>query len=287
LTEDATAAMDDGNPVAVRVWSDVGVSDAFSLTVHVREKQPDLPEGEAGPGEIGLAGVSMNLVPVGPGGTVAPVDECDRAIAGTGYEAVLSVTCRFSAVEVNTYTAEAIVNGDYYDDYTEDVLVVYDPGLGFATGGGWFYWPGSEDPSTGYPGDKTNFGFTMSYNNKGTNIKGNLLMISHQPDGSIYRIKSNALYGLALGEFVDAGEIYGWASFSGKSTYLEPGWLEPIGNHEFIIYVEDRDEPGTGTDRMWVEVIDRDGIPVEAMSMPEPALENTIPTNGGNLVVPH
>jgi hypothetical protein len=251
------------------------------------EAEPDGPEGKAYSGDIGMADMVLSLVPVGPGSSATPVAPCVRSLEGTGYDAVLTVTCSFSDVEVNTYTAQLEVNGGYYADYGEDVLVVYDPSLGFAAGGGWFYWPGTSDADAGYLGDKTNFGFTMSYNKQGTKVKGNLLMISHQQDGSIYRIKSNALYGLALGESLDDGGFFGWASFSGKSTYLEPGWLEPIGNHEFVIYVEDRNEPGNGTDRVWVEVLDKDRNILGEMSLPREAYDNAVEIRGGNIVVPH
>ena len=164
-------------------------------------------------------------------------------------------------------------------------MVVYDPSLGFTTGGGWFYWPDSDDPDTGYAGDKTNFGYTMKYNKKGGNVKGSLLLIRHLADGSIYRIKSNALYGLALGDMGD----HGWASFSGKATYLEPGWPEPIGNHMFIAYIEDWNEPGTGVDRFWIQTRDKDRVVVPAMSMDEPATDpdHSQMLEGGNIVVPH
>jgi hypothetical protein len=157
------------------------------------------------------------------------------------------------------------------------VLVVYDPSLGFTTGGGWFYWPGTEDEASGYPGDKTNFGYTMKYNRTGKKAQGSLLLIRHQADGTIYRVKSNALYGLALGDSSGAG----WASFSGKSTYMEPGWSDPIGNYEFLVYVEDGDDPGTGPDRFWIEVID--GL----LALPREASDHAETLGGGDIVVPH
>jgi hypothetical protein len=228
--------------------------------------------------------VSITLVPVGPGGqedgTCTP-----STVSGVSYDDKLTVTCTFDVVPVNTYTVQVTVDGDYYTGDGEDVLVVYDPSLGFTTGGGWFYWPGSENEETDYLGDKTNFGYTMKYNKKGRNVKGSLLLIRHLPDGSIYRVKSNALYGLALGEMEVDGENIGWASFAGKSTYLEPGWPEPIGNYEFLVYVEDHNEPGTGVDRFWFEVRDKDRIP--DMSMAEPATTNAEYIQGGNIVVPH
>jgi hypothetical protein len=154
------------------------------------------------------------------------------------------------------------------------VLVVYDPSLGFTTGGGWFYWPGTTD--------KTNFGYTMKYNKKGGNVKGNLVLIRHLADGSKYRIKSNALTGLALG---DTG-VFTWASFSGKTTYQEPGWIEPIGNYTFLVYVEDQGEPGAGADRFWIEVRDKAGD-LTPLSIPREAVDNAVLLGGGNIVVPH
>ena len=280
-TEDATVTFDKDNPVGVQVDAPDGDSPPFSLIVYVKETEIE-EEGDCGTaeGDIGLAEVSMNLVPVGPGGgaTVACTQD-EMTEFGLRFE------CEFDNVLVNTYTAETTVGGDYYVGHGEDVVVVYDPSLGFTTGGGWFYWPDSDDPDTGYAGDKTNFGYTMKYNKKGGNVKGSLLLIRHLADGSIYRIKSNALYGLALGDLGD----YGWATFSGKSTYLEPGWPEPIGNYMFIVYVEDWNEPGTGVDRFWIQTRDKDRVVIPSMSMAEPATEplNSQMLQGGNVVVPH
>jgi VCBS repeat-containing protein len=272
--EDAAVAFDDANEVAFQV-DEAGGTGAVQLSVLVGEVFPDLPEGSAAPGDIANAEVTMMLVPVGPGSNVSGV--ClPGAVAGTGYDAILPVTCTFADVEVNTYTAEAVVTGGYYTSSpSEDVVVIYDPSLGFTTGGGWFYWPGTDE--------KTNFGYTMKYNKKGERVKGSLLLIRHLEDGSIYRIKSNALYGLALGE----GDGFGWATFSGKATYLEPGMLEPEGNHEFVFYVEDYGEPGSGTDQVWLEMHDKDGNVILALSMPRPAVDNVVTIGGGNVVVPH
>jgi VCBS repeat-containing protein len=275
--EDTVETFDaDNNPIAVQVASPGGNSGAFDLIVHVREMFPDAADGTAYPGDIGLANVSMTLQPVGPGSSATGA--ClPGTVTDSGYEAVKTVTCRFDDVPVNTYTAEVTVGGDYYAGGSEDVLVVYDPSLGFTTGGGWFYWPGTDH--------RTNFGYTMKYNKKGQKVQGSLLLISHLPDGAKYRVKSNALDGLALGE--NNGATCGWATFSGKSTYLEPGMPEPEGNHEFMTYVEDCNEPGTGADRFWIEVHDKDGAVIDALSMPRDAYDYAEDLMGGNIVVPH
>ena len=277
-TEDARCNIDESNPVAVQVASAGGNSGAFNLKVNLSEAQPDLAVGAAYPGDIALINVSMILSPVGPGSTVQGLCTADP-VSGTGYDAVKSVTCSFNDVPVNTYAVQITGAGGYYKSYAEDVLVVYDPSLGFATGGGWFFWPGT--------GNKTNFGFTMKYGKKGENVKGSLLLIRHLPDGTIYRVKSNALYGLSLGEADDAGGRFGWASLSGKSTYMEPGMPEAEGNYEFVTYIEDRNEPGAGVDQFWLRVLDKNRAEIAEMSMPSPATENTVDLNGGNIVVPH
>jgi len=274
--EDATAAFDTDNEVAVPVGSPGGDSDLVSLTVHITETMPDLPDGAGASGNISLADVSMSLVPLEPGQSAAPVT-CMASVAGAGYDGVFTLTCDFDDVPVNTYTVEVSIGGGYYTGHAEDVLVVYDPSLGFATGGGWFYWPDTDE--------KTSFGFTMRYNKRGTKVQGSLLLIRHLADGTIYRIKSNALYGLALGESTDPA--FGWASFSGKATYKEPDWIEPVGNYEFITYVEDWNEPGKGYDQFWIETYDKDRNTVLNMSMDLPASENTATLSGGNMAVPH
>jgi hypothetical protein len=271
--EDASAAFDDDNPTSELVAPNGDVSGMFSLVAHVTETMPDLPTDRAAPGDISLANVGMGLVPVGPGSPVAATN-CvpDNSVVG-----VQTVTCNFNAVPVETYTVEVMIGGDYYTGSAEDVLTVYDPSLGFTTGGGWFYWPDTSD--------KTNFGYTMKYGKNGKNVKGNLLLIRHLADGQKYRIKSNALSGLAIGE--NAQVPYGWASFSGKSTYLEPGMPDPEGNHGFTVYVEDRNEPGSGADRFWITTRAKDGSTISAMSLTEPAPDHAVAIQGGNIVAPH
>jgi hypothetical protein len=283
IPEDAAVAFDDGNPVAVQVADPGGDSGPFSLTAYVTEKLPDLPaDGVSGvaPGDISRANVTVILVPVGPGSPVSP-DACIISVAPDGYAGEITVVCDWTGVPVNTYTVQVTVDGGYYYGVGEDVLVVFDPSLGFTTGGGWFYWPGTTD--------KTNFGYTMKYNKKGQKVKGSLLLIRHIKDGTgeSYRVKSNALYGLSLGDFEEDGETVGWASFSGKCTYKDRSWLEPEGNHEFLVYVEDWNEPGADHDQFWIEVRDKDGAVILVMSMGRDATDHTETLAGGNIVVPH
>lgn len=271
--EDATLSFSGSNPVGVPVSAPGGTSTPFALTVFVEETEPDLATVSAAAGNIGNATVTMSLIPVGPGSTAAgacaPV-----GVTGIGYAQVLEVRCSFTGVPVNTYTATAAITGGYYAGGSEDVVTVFDPSLGFTTGGGSFVWPGTTD--------RTTFGYTMKYKKNGTNVSGSLLVIRHLADGTKYRIKSNALGGLAIGD----GGTFDWSSFTGKATYLEPGWATALGNYGFVAYVEDHGTPGR-SDRFWLQVRDRNGKIVSASSMTAPSTANAAPLTGGNIVVPH
>jgi len=249
----------------------------------VQELLPELatPGGEL-PGDIGLAIVSMTLAPVGPGGGAEGTCTPNNDPAAFDYNGVLTVTCTFDVVAVNTYTVEAVLVANdadelFYTGSNEDVLVVFDPSLGFTTGGGHIAWPGT--------GDRTSWGYTMKYNKKRTRVRGSLLLIRHLPDGSNFRIKSNALFGLAIGDGINNG-AFGWASFAGKCTYRDP-MVDPVGNHQFVTYVEDHGEPGAGVDRFWLQVSDKRGLLVGDLSMDETAVSNAETIVGGNIVVPH
>jgi hypothetical protein len=271
-TENAKVTFGSGNPIAVPVSAPGGDSEPFSLYVNVQEASES--GSNTAPGDINLASVSVTLQPVGPGSPVTAACATTGAVTRFDYGAVLEVKCDFSGLPVNAYVATVTVSGGYYTGSGEDSLVVYDPSLGFTTGGGMFYWPGTND--------RTTFGYTMKYNKKATKVQGNLVLIRHLPDGSIYRLKSNAIDGLALGE----ESSFGWASFSGKATYMEPGWLEAEGNYTFTAYVEDHGEPGS-SDHFWIEVRDKDGNVVAALSMTPGASDNAVTLQGGNIVVPH
>ncbi|MCK4412024.1 MAG: VWA domain-containing protein [Candidatus Eisenbacteria sp.] len=297
VPEHARVAFDNSNPLEVQVPVPRGNSGPFSLSFNIAEfDNPDDVQGDANlAGDIGLATVTVRLVPVGPGGNVDPADVASMINPGTADPespfdyGVRTLECSFDNVPVNTYSVVVEIDqSGFYAGDGEDVLVVADPSLGFVTGGGHFYWPGTEDPDTGYPGDRTNCGFNVKYKGRtGNNAKGALLMIRHLIDETRYRLKSNAMNGLAIGESQDGDLTFGWASFVGKATYKEPGWEEPIGNYEFTAYIEDRGEPGAGSDRFWIQVLDRDDEVVPDLSFAEPATVNAVTITGGNIAVPH
>jgi hypothetical protein len=214
--------------------------------------------------------LTVTLAPSAGGGTITL--NCSAPAAGFGY-AIKTFTCTNGvAVPVGTYEVTASATGDTYVGVGHDVFTVDDPSSGFATGGGWFYWPGT--------GDKTNFGFTTKYNKSGANLNGSLLVIRHHQDGTISRIKSNALEELKLRNAGDCSI----ATFSGKATYKT--WDAALrayvnsGGNAFSVYAEDCNNPGSGVDSFWVRSVGN-------LALPMPAPSNKVQIGGGNIAVAH
>jgi hypothetical protein len=275
--ENAIVTFDDGNPTALQVSEPGGSLDAneLILVVKVQEKIPDLPADKAEAGDINKSGLTVKLEPLSGGGAITL--DCTAVVDGAGYDGVKTFTCTNNTpLAVDTYDVIANVDGDYYIGESYDGFTVYDPSLGFATGGGWFYWPGTTE--------KTTFGFAMKYNKKAKNVQGNLLIIRHHADGTISRLKSNALDGLALKN----SNGIGIASFSGKATYMtwDPEANEGLGEYvntggiAFSVYAEDCNQPGIGIDRFWIRAMDK-------LVMANPAPTNAVTIGGGNIVIPH
>jgi hypothetical protein len=263
--EDTT--MTSNNPTAIQVERAGGAAPAFSIKVTITQANDGYP------GNLGLihAGdLTFTLTPVG-GGSGSTIPGVSGTLPG---EFLFNIP---AGKAVDTYSISVTLNNAYFTALNlEDVLVVYDPSLGFTTGGGWFYWPGTQD--------KTNFGFNMKYNKNATNVQGSLLLIRHLADGSIYRIKSNQLGGLALS--ASTAPPPGWASFSGKCTYLGPDVTDNTGGQQFMVYVTDGNNPGTLSDTFWFTVLGKQfTLDNNGNKVADPG--EVITLSGGNIVVPH
>ena len=192
--------------------------------------------------------------------------------SGTHYTWQLGGNSMLLTVGVTTESlAISVADGSWHHlalSMNDGVWTGYVDGVatGSTTGGGAFKWPGTDD--------ETSFGFSMEYNKK---LQGRLMLVYRLPDDSVYRLKSNALDGLALGEA--PGGAFTWASFTGKTTFQSPQMASPEGNHSFIAYVEDH---GTSGDRFWLQVKDKAGAVVWELSMADPAEDVAIEIDGDN-----
>jgi len=271
IKEDAHVSFDPTNPATLQASAPGGSLNAGALTLKVNvQEQPDLPTETAADGDINDAGLTVTLAPSAGGDTITL--NCSALAAGPGY-VIKTFTCTNGvAIPVGAYEVTASVTGNTYVGVGYDVFTVDDPSPGFATGGGWFYWPGT--------GDKTNFGFTTKYHKSGNNLQGSLLVIRHHQDGTISRIKGNAPEELKLR---NAGGC-SIATFSGKATYKT--WDAALrayvnsGGNAFSVYAEDCNNPGSGVDSFWVRSVGN-------LALPMPAPSNKVQIGGGNIAVAH
>lgn len=102
------------------------------------------------PSGIGLANakpVSLSLNPIS-GPSYACTSNDTAYLSGSADTA--SASCSMSDVGVNVYQATAAIGGDYFTGGGLGVVGVFNPALGFTTGGGFFILP---------DGTRVNFGF--------------------------------------------------------------------------------------------------------------------------------
>ena len=279
--EDAAIVYAGGNLEALKVSAPGGGlnANALSFAIGVKELEPDVANtpGTTGLGNIANSGLTVTLLPVGPG--TSYVLTCTASgTTGTGYAAQRNFNCKNpTSIAVNVYEVEAAVTGNYYTAAGyNDVFTVYDPSLGFATGGGTFL----------IDGERVRFGLNLKYKKNGSGAKGSIVVVRQHANGTRSELVSNALSSdVALGE--DPSVPMGWAAMSGKATYTT--WnattksYVTVGGQEFVLYVEDRNDPGVGPDRAWV------GGPgaIKLPGTPATARANAVPLTGGNVSAPH
>jgi bacillolysin len=241
--ENATVTPDAANPFAIKVASAGGTSPAFTLKASIKE----VADGSLG--DISKAvPVTFKLIPVGAGSTI----QCN-ATTGTVASGALNVACNFASVPVNVYDLNISVGGNYYTGSTDTIVVVYDPSLGFVTGGG----------AITHNGVKANFGMNIKYLKNG-NAQGNFIYIEHRATGDVI-LKSNSLGAMAI--------VGNEAQPTGKAV------VNGVGNYSFIARAIDKGDPGT-TDQFGLRVTAPNGAVVADLTF------NPITLSGGNIQVP-
>jgi hypothetical protein len=231
---------------SVKVASPGGTSPQFALSASLTE------EADGSPGDITKASpVSFALSPIGGGSS--PTCNNTGSVSGS----TLTVNCTFTNVPVGVYEVNIIVGGDYYTGGGSTVLTVYDPSLGFVSGGGWIV-----NPITGYRG---NFGVNVKYLKNGK-AQGQIMYIEHRPTGDL-KVKSNAMQNVAI--------VGNEAQVTAKANYGE------VGNYVIIARVIDNGDPGK-TDKFGLKLLEPSGRVVSDLNF----LADPVLLGGGNNQVP-
>ncbi len=209
--ENAEVAFPSSNPFAVKVNSPGGTAGPITFCADIRE----VPDGSAG--DISNATAAFSFAPVagGTGPTVSVVTYSGGGVGGTRRACVT-----LTNVRVNVYDITVTVGG-YYTGTGSSVLAVFDPSLGFVTGGGRVSNPGT--------GCSANFGISVKYQ-KNSKPQGSVLYMEHCPTGDS-KLKSNALDSMSI--------VNGTAIILGRATFRD------VGNYSFRMTVTDNGEPGS------------------------------------------
>jgi subtilisin-like proprotein convertase family protein len=246
LKEDAVVTASDSNPTSVRVTSPGGTAGPITLCATISEAS------DGSPGDISLATpVTFILTPVTPG---APAITQTAATSGGGVGGTLTACVTLGNVPVNVYDVSISVGGNHYAGSGSAVLVVYDPSLGFVTGGG----------TVVRDGVTACVGFNVKFQRDG-NAQGYLLYIERRPTGEV-KLKSNAMQSLSI---IGAAGV-----FIGKAT------LNDVGKHTFRAIVVDNGEPGRN-DQFGLQVTAPDGTIIPDLTF------DPITLSGGNIQIPH
>ena len=250
-SEDAVVTPATSNPVSVKVNSAGGTAGPITLTAAITEANDDTTNGDIANAQP----VNFTLTPVGSGSPIT----CTATTSGGGVGGTLTASCTFTNVQVNVYDVHIAVGGNYYTGAGDSVLAVYDPSLGFVTGGG----------TVMHNGVVSNFGFNVKYLSNGK-VQGNALYIEHRATGDVM-LKSNAMGSLSIVK--NSSSSYS-AIILGKAT------LNGVGNYSFQVYATDNGEPGTG-DQFGLQVKSPSGQVVNDLTF------TPLTLTGGNIQIPH
>jgi subtilisin-like proprotein convertase family protein len=243
--EDAVVTPSDLNPTSVKVNSPGGTAGPVTLCAAINETS------DGSPGDISLATpVTFTLTPVAPGTTITRT----ATTSGGGVGGTLTACVTLTNVPVNVYDMGISVGGSYYTGSGSAVLAVYDPSLGFVTGGGTVF----------HNGVHATFGFNVKYKKNGA-PEGELLYTECGPTGSV-KLKSTSMQSLSV--VGNTGVIIGKATING------------VGNYTFRATVVDNGEPGSN-DRFGLRVTTSGGAVVPGLTF------DPITLSGGNIQVPH
>jgi hypothetical protein len=172
-------------------------------------------------------------------------------------------TVDIGSQDSESFTIGIIVDQGYYlrDKAEDNVLItIYKPVGDFITGGGFIVPTNTSGSYASGQGLKTNFGFNVKYNKKGTKLRGhmNVIFRSLESDGvHIYQIKGNAIQSLGVNVVQNNLKTAEFITKSNLKDITNP--LNPVdlgGGLILKVNMTDRGEPGRD-DSIAIELTDR------------------------------
>ena len=207
--EDASVSFPNTNPFSVKVNAPGGTAGPITICADITE----ISDGSAG--NTTNATAVFTISPVAGGSSPSP-GVVTYSGGGVGVARRACVTLNNVAVDVYDIT---VTVGGYYQGTNSTVLAVYDPSLGFVTGGG-----------TITHNDKVaNFGISVKYLKNGR-AQGSVIYMEHNPDGTVTKVKSNSMQSLSI--------------VNGTAVILAKATVNGVGNYSIRMTAVDNGEPG-------------------------------------------
>jgi len=246
--DNPTATPADAYTFTVRATdsADPAAFDEQQVTITVSNVAPTITSitGPAGP--IGISGgsavahITVSFTDPGSGDTHTTAIGC-----GNFTVASPSGDCTYTSAGV--YTIVATVTDDDGGSDTEtssQYVVVYDPGAGFVTGGGWITSPAGAYAANPALTGRANFGFNAKYH-KGAQVPDGQTQFNFQAAG--FNFHSTA---------------YEWLVVAGaRAQYKGTGTINGSGSYSFLLTVIDGQQPGGGgVDRFRLKVWGPGGV---------------------------
>jgi len=281
VDDDPSGTGQDDYTFTVHVSDGAGGSANQPVTVTVANVDPVITSVTAPTGPIGLSGgsatahVSVSFTDPGTADTHTVAADCGNStvLSGSLAAGVTSgaVDCTYTAAGV--YTITAIVNDDDNggDVETFQYVVVYDPGAGFVTGGGWITSPAGAYAANPSLTGRANFGFNAKYKN-GAQVPDGQTEFQFQAAG--FNFHSTA---------------YEWLVVAGaRAQYKGTGTINGSGSYSFILTVVDGQQPGGGgVDRFRLKVFGPGGVIYDnQVGDPDDGPASTA-LGGGSIVIHH
>jgi hypothetical protein len=216
----ATVTLSASNPQTVQVSSPGGVAASVTLTATINGGSL---------GDISKASpVIFSLTPVV---TATPIS-CSVVTSGGGVGGTLTATATCNNVPVNVYDVSVVIGGNYYTGTAGSLLSIFDPSLGFVTGGG----------SVVRNGTSAQFEFDAKYLTNG-NVQGSLTYLEHRPSGDVLvqtvTVQSLSIVG-TTGVIISTATVNGAGNYMLRATVVDNG--EPgINNGQFGLQITSPD----------------------------------------------
>lgn len=184
--------------------------------------------------------------PISPALPVQLISSGDQTVGNVVYE--------WQNVDIGNADSDVfeigIVVSHYYtrNSMVDNVMITVSKPISknFVTGGGYLLLNNSAGQVAGDNGSKSNFGFNVKYNKKGTKLQGKFqaLIRRTESDGvHTYRIKSNKLTSLSVDPNTGTATLSGKANIQDVTDSNNP--ISVAGNNIFTVTMVDNGEPGT------------------------------------------